>query len=76
VAFIRRPGDAPISGAILSDNSGQGGSSSRLHWLAYIWPTYLIVAAMVISFWLGERREFLVLTTKHAKPHKPKLRHA
>jgi hypothetical protein len=76
VALIRRPSDAPISGAILSDGSGQDGSSSRLHWLVYIWPTYLIVAAMVISFWLGERREFLVLTTKTAKAHKPKLRHA
>ena len=43
-----------------------GGSSSYLHTLLrYVWPGYAIVLLMLISFWLGERREFSYL--KHHK---------
>jgi len=75
VALIRRPGDSPIRGAILS-TTNQDNGGSRLHWLAYIWPTYLVIAALVASFWLGERREYLVLTARAAKPARPRLRHS
>lgn len=39
--------------------------------LKYIWPGYLVVVLMLVSFWLGERREF-----QHLKPRLKKVRHA
>ena len=39
----------------------------------YVWPGYLIVVLMLLSFWLGERREY-----RYLKPHlkKSPIRHA
>lgn len=37
------------------------GSYFNSNLLKYIWPAYLVVALMAISFWLGEREELAVL---------------
>jgi len=46
-----------------------GATSSTPDWLKhvlrYIWPSYGIVLLMLTSFWLGERREFHLLRTRH-----------
>ncbi len=36
------------------------------HWLKVAWPAYGIVMLMVVSFWLGERQEYLRLTMPKA----------
>lgn len=49
-----------------------GFSSGVLHMLShFIWPSYAVVVLMLISFWLGERREYNFL-----KPRLRKVRHA
>jgi hypothetical protein len=35
--------------------------------LKYIWPGYAIVVLMLLSFWLGERREYWVLTQRRKR---------
>lgn len=76
VALVRRAGDAPIRGAILStqSNGPSGKGAAIMHWLLIIWPTYVVLIAMIVSFLLGERRELLLLTTQAPKP--PRLRHS
>lgn len=49
-------------------------------WLLIAWPSFLLVAAMAFSFWLGERQEFHLLlnggrgTTKRHPTHRLHLR--
>lgn len=63
-AVVKRPGDViPTGGAIVgpaSSSSISAGDSSG-QWLQYAWPTYGVLIIMVVSFWLGERREYLKL---------------
>jgi len=66
VAFIKRPGDSATQGSILSPPADSGGNAKStgggmFPWLKYAWPTYGVVSVMALSFWLGERREFLQL---------------
>lgn len=34
------------------------------NWLWYVWPAYLIILAMTLSYWLGEREELIILKRK------------
>ncbi len=40
-------------------------SKTAQNLLWFIWPTYIIIILMIISFWLGERRELKSLVAKH-----------
>ncbi|HEY4161150.1 MAG TPA: Ig-like domain-containing protein [Candidatus Saccharimonadales bacterium] len=44
-------------------------------WLWLLWPGYIIVLLMVLSFWLGERQEIALLLANKKKRIKP-ARHA
>jgi hypothetical protein len=51
-------------------NNGAGFSSGVLHFLrVYIWPSYGLVLLMLVSFWLGERREFHLLRARRKRVH-------
>jgi hypothetical protein len=76
VAFIRRPGDSATQGSILSPPAGSDGNATlasggdKFPWLKYAWPTYGVVSVMALSFWLGERREFLqLMKTPRVRKH-------
>jgi hypothetical protein len=53
-------------GVISSLNTpGESGVvTSGKHWLGLIWSSYLIIMLMVISFWLGEREEYLSIVKR------------
>ncbi|HEX8182690.1 MAG TPA: hypothetical protein VF575_03750 [Candidatus Saccharimonadales bacterium] len=72
VAFIRKPGDKPISGAIIPPVGPVGPQDNGFGWLQLAWWTYVIVAIMIASFWLGERREFLKLVGAKHPSHRPR----
>lgn len=56
-------------GSTQNDN-GAGFSSDVLHFLrTYIWPSYGLVVLMLVSFWLGERREFYALRSHRKRVH-------
>ena len=40
-----------------SSGSGSGKNNSTLNKLIVIWPIWIVLLLMIISFWLGERRE-------------------
>jgi hypothetical protein len=52
-----------------SQSGGSGFSSGVLHFLGrYIWPSYGLVLLMLLSFWLGERREHQILKPRLRRP--------
>lgn len=53
-----------IAGNIFSKPPPSLGSSLRWLWVA--WPVYLLIVAMFISYWLGEREELIILRKKGA----------
>lgn len=63
--LIKNPGAAGTIGSILAPptvTTTQGPSFWQSHrWLLVAWPAYLLVLLMTVSFWLGERREYLLL---------------
>lgn len=61
LALIKKPGQPLMGGSLLPPPNG---GSNDSQWLMYVWPTYAVVVAMLVSFWLGERREYLELTKK------------
>ncbi len=75
-AFIRTPGETATRGNVIGPvaNSRQTQSTQESTWLRYVWSTYAVVAIMVLSFWLGEQREYLMLM-KHSRMQK-RLRHS
>lgn len=76
VALVKKPGAPATKGSILPVQSGSGGNGlSKFKWLLYAWPAYVTVAVMIFSFWLGERRELLVLTKASRLPHR-RVRHS
>lgn len=54
-------------------NAGSGSTTLLTNvkqWLRIIWPTYLVVLLMVLSFWLGERQEYYkFFRRKHVRRH-------
>jgi hypothetical protein len=63
-----------------TSTSGKGGvtGATRTYVLAlfkYIWPSYLFAVLLLVSFWLGERREYQYLKPRLKKRHH-KARHA
>lgn len=71
-------GDTGSSGPNVSSTPGTGlsGWLGSLHnssssWLLVAWPSLLIVILMIVSFWLGERREFEQLRLKRHKRATP-----
>jgi hypothetical protein len=80
VAFIKKPGDAATKGSILPTQKGPNdrgsGGLSKFKWLLYAWPTYAIIVVMVGSFWLGERRELLMLTKTVHHATRRRVRHS
>jgi hypothetical protein len=66
IALIKLPGALGTIGSIIS---GRGDPSTisvpDFHWLFVAWPIYTVIALMILSFWLGERREFLQLTGRY-----------
>lgn len=64
--------DPPVAGAgsTGSINGGFSIDSSPAYIekiLQYVWPGYGIVSLMLLSFWLGERRELQLIRPHHAK---------
>jgi hypothetical protein len=49
----------------LTPPTTQGLASTSKHWLGLIWSSYLVIILMVISFWLGEREEYISLVKRH-----------
>ncbi len=72
LAIINNPPSA--TGVTTKSDLFGGGSDSAPTYLQtilrYIWPGYGIVVLMLLSFWLGERREYHIL-----KPRLKKVRH-
>lgn len=46
-----------VNPATGSTASGKGNNNSSLNKLIVIWPIWIVLLLMIISFWLGERRE-------------------
>jgi hypothetical protein len=65
-AFVRLPG-TPIGSISTPANSGSVADTAK-QWLWVIWPTYLILVLMAISYWLGEREELHIL--KHSQKNR------
>jgi hypothetical protein len=67
-----RPSPQPAAttggGNTLSGLASIGGENVA-RFLKYIWPSYAIVVLMLISFWLGERREYQYLRPQLRKRH-------
>jgi hypothetical protein len=73
-ALIKKPGALGTINSILSGgNSSQSGGANSFRWLLVAWPAYAVIALMIVSFWLGERREFLQLIGRYQHRHR---RHA
>ena len=77
LAIVNNPpsGTSGPTHRLIAGSGGTSGGSGltdtyRLALLKYIWPGYLIVILMLISFWLGERREY-----QYLKPRLKKTRH-
>ena len=82
VAVLRNPAYHNVVSSV-AHNSGILGFLTLLHsWLWVLWPGYVIVILMLISFWLGERQETLLMlrakqqrsarrliATKHRRRH-------
>jgi hypothetical protein len=55
-------------GRSIHPGGGSGFSNGITHFLKnYIWPSYGLVVLMLLSFWLGERREYHTLKLKHGR---------
>lgn len=72
LSIVNNPTGA-VPGTAKGPTTGFGaGTPAYLNKLTgYIWPGYGIVVLMLVSFWLGERRELSVL-----RPHSHKRKHA
>jgi len=68
VAVIKGTGNAigPSGNATSNDEGSILPSIGYWAWL--VWPAYLILSLMIISFWLGEREQYQMLRLKHRKP--------
>lgn len=74
------PGAAVASGTSGHQTSGPLGSGETvrsyvLTLMKYIWPTYLIAVLLLVSFWLGEQREYQRLKSR-LRPRLKRARHA
>jgi hypothetical protein len=63
---------SPIVGSAVSGTATPTSVSSSVskairHYSWVAWPTYLIIVALVFSFWLGEREEISILA-RHKRP--------
>jgi hypothetical protein len=67
VAAVVNGQPAVIGGA------NSGGSKKALNKLLVLWPLYAIAATLVVSFWLGERREKKIMTKLYAAKLNPTL---
>jgi len=67
-ALIRSPGGIglnntkPGGGTIMFSRPGPLQRMGYGLWLA--WTSYIVVMLMAVSFWLGERREYFILTRR------------
>jgi len=72
--FLNNANGHGAAGGSTSGSAGGSGENVRSYVLTlmkFIWPTYGVAVLLVISFWLGEQREYLRL-----KSHHKKVRHA
>jgi hypothetical protein len=75
ITYIRNP-DAPLLAASKpKSNHGVKAFLDSVHaWLWLLWPAYIIVILMLLSFYLGERKQYeddqpVVKTRKHRPTH-------
>lgn len=55
---------APVTpGSSNTSGGNTAADKAAKHWLALAWPSYIVVALMMASFWLGERREYASVLT-------------
>jgi hypothetical protein len=66
-ALIKKPGTLGTIGSIVSGGPETGPEVPNYKWLLVAWPAYVVVGLMVLSYWLGERREFLQLTARYQR---------
>ena len=66
----------------IANNAGLTGLLTAIRaWLWLLWPAYIIIILMLISFWLGERKQLdedraeVKKMRKAAKKHKPRSHH-
>jgi hypothetical protein len=83
IAILQNPAYRTVSTTKgTSHTSMWGHVVTGLHpWLWVLWPGYAIILLMIISFWLGERKQLTLntqrLRMKHASAHhKPRQHHA
>lgn len=68
-------GQAVTIASTLPSGSGSGITSGPLATVLMLWPLYTATFAVVVSFWLGERREKSILM-RHGLPPRPTLLHS
>lgn len=57
--IVNTPNNSGLAGSIFSKPPPSLGSPVK--WLLLAWPAYVLVVLMVISYWLGEHEEMIVL---------------
>jgi len=71
IGIIHAPIVGPISsGSVTSKSVGSSVSKAIRHYSWVAWPSYLIIVALVFSFWLGEREEISILTRRKRPAHR------
>jgi hypothetical protein len=68
MAVIDGEKPAESTGTAAPVSAGRDNSEGTRTLLKYMWPAYLIVMLMVLSFYLGEREERRILSRKNQKP--------
>lgn len=68
LTIINNPAGAAATGRTgLPGGIGNGAPDYVINILKYIWPSYGVVVLMLLSFWLGERREYHLLLPRLKK---------
>lgn len=68
IGIIHSPIVGPVaSGTVTPKSVSSSVSKAIRHYSWVAWPSYLIIVALVFSFWLGEREEISTLT-RHKQP--------
>lgn len=72
--IISKPGSRQAQQVEIANLAMHPSFGKRLkNWLLVAWPAYLIIALMLISFWLGEREELLkLIKNRRLKPPRRK----
>jgi hypothetical protein len=74
--IIRNPNYHGVISTVAHTSRLDGIANSLHAWLWLLWPSYLIIALMLVSFWLGERRQRDTDTKRITRHYHHRKRHA